>query len=106
MARDLSRYPFRLLEMLLVLGCASTAAVAGVFVFGHMDETVAASGVVDFAELAPVSAQVEGQITAVHVREGQRVRAGELLIELDSDILAVRRDRLQREIGVLERRAE
>jgi multidrug resistance efflux pump len=35
------------------------------------------------AYVVQVAAQVEGQVTAVHVRENQRVAAGELLFEID-----------------------
>ncbi len=42
-----------------------------------------------------VRAQVEGQVTAVHLKEGQCVRAGELLFSIDRRPFEVQLDRMQ-----------
>ena len=47
------------------------------------------------APLVDLAPKVSGRVTAVHVREGDRVKAGDLLIELDlgDTTIAVERDR-------------
>ena len=39
-----------------------------------------------------------GVVRAIHVQDGQRVKAGEVLIELDATINAAERDRLAKEL--------
>jgi RND family efflux transporter MFP subunit len=46
-------------------------------------ETRATAGSVRAATVAPLAAKVMGNVLAVHVREGDRVRAGQLLVEID-----------------------
>ncbi len=48
------------------------------------ERTLTAVGTLEPVARVLVAAQAEGVVTAVHVREGDRVRAGELLVELDS----------------------
>jgi hemolysin D len=40
-----------------------------------------------------------GQVRAIHVRDGQKVRSGELLIELDSTLAQADRDRLSKQLS-------
>ena len=46
-----------------------------------------ANGTVEAVEDAFISPEINGQIKKIHVREGQRVKAGELLVSLSSDII-------------------
>lgn len=46
-----------------------------------------ANGSVEAVEDAFISPEINGQIKKIHVREGQRVKAGELLVSLNSDII-------------------
>jgi RND family efflux transporter MFP subunit len=46
-------------------------------------ETRAIAGSVRAATVAPLAAKVMGNVVAIHVREGDRVRAGQLLVEID-----------------------
>jgi HlyD family secretion protein len=64
---------------------------------GDLLETVVASGTMEPLVRVPVIAEVSGIIAAVHVEEGDRVRRGQPLFELDRERLAAR---------VAERRAE
>lgn len=55
--------------------------------FGRVDEVAVARGkVIPDGKLKVVQPVEEGVITAIHVEEGQRVKEGELLLELDSTI--------------------
>ncbi|WEK05032.1 MAG: efflux RND transporter periplasmic adaptor subunit [Candidatus Devosia phytovorans] len=51
---------------------------------GDIEQTVLASGVLQANSLVAVGAEVSGRIKAVHVNLGQEVKAGDLLVELDS----------------------
>ena len=51
---------------------------------GDIEETVLATGTLKPAKLVAVGAQVSGRITAVNVKLGETVRAGDLLAEIDS----------------------
>src|SRR3954453_2224237 len=64
------------------------------------------AGTVRAATVSPLAAQVIGNVVAVHVREGDRVRAGQLLLEIDgreartqSDRARAGRDAVERAIG-------
>lgn len=52
--------------------------------FNHFIET---SGLLEAKEIAYISPEVPGQITKIHVREGQRVKKGELLVSLNSSVI-------------------
>ena len=64
---------------------AETPQLVTVRLPGHFGHPLAinASGNVEAAETAYLSFQVTGQVSRVHVEEGQLVRAGQLLAELD-----------------------
>lgn len=51
---------------------------------GDVEETVLASGILKPSRLVAVGAQVSGRITSVGVSLGQRVKAGDLIAEIDS----------------------
>nr|WP_246546392.1 efflux RND transporter periplasmic adaptor subunit [Ancylobacter defluvii] len=51
---------------------------------GDIEETVLATGTLKPVKLVAVGAQVSGRITAVNVKLGEAVRAGDLLAEIDS----------------------
>ncbi len=64
---------------------------------GNLVETIVASGAIEPLVRVPVISEVSGIIATVHVEEGDRVRKGQPLFELDSERLDAR---------VAERRAE
>ena len=106
----MKKKPSLLLFLMIVVGISScgkkeekapekVAAVTGVKV-----ETVKASSQDDFYEAAAtvqskttsvLSSRIMGYIVAVHVREGDRVRAGQLLVEIDNREAAAQLRRAQ-----------
>lgn len=53
-------------------------------VVGDVEETVLASGTLKPVKLVAVGAQVSGRVTALKVSLGQKVKAGDLIAEIDS----------------------
>lgn len=47
-------------------------------------------GTVYFAEVSEVASEIEGIVDAVKIEDGQRVKAGQALVELNTDLLAKR----------------
>src|SRR5690606_1124333 len=60
-------------------------------------QRVVASGEVDSQSLAQVGSEITGVVKARHVREGDAVRAGDLLIELHDEEAQASRERERRE---------
>lgn len=50
---------------------------------GRIEATRAVAGVVRSANVSPLAAKVMGNVVRVHVAEGDRVKAGQLLVEID-----------------------
>lgn len=61
-----------------------------------------AQGVVQVAESAVLRPQVEGQVVAVHARDGSTVQPGDLILTLDDPVLRARHDRAQARVRELE----
>jgi membrane fusion protein, macrolide-specific efflux system len=53
---------------------------------GDLEKTVTALGKVEPLEYVDVGAQISGQIDRIHVQPGDRVRAGDLLAEIDPTV--------------------
>lgn len=67
--------------------------------FGHIDIVAVAPGKVILSDRVKVIQPLAtGQVRAIHVREGQTVRRGEVLIELDPTLPRAERDRLERQL--------
>lgn len=65
-------------------------------IFGKLDIVISAPGKIITSERTKVIASVEvASVRAVHVKEGQFVRAGELLVELDTAASDSERDKAQ-----------
>lgn len=77
------------------------AAIAVLWsVFGKMDIVATAQGKIVPNERTKVIQPFErATVKAIHVRDGQSVRAGDVLIEFDSTITAAERSRLARELA-------
>ncbi|MCF8256068.1 MAG: efflux RND transporter periplasmic adaptor subunit [Flavobacteriales bacterium] len=58
-------------------------------------ETVSASGKIQSEEAVNISPDVAGEITALPVKEGDRVKVGQLLVKIDPDIQRSNVERLQ-----------
>ncbi|STS99396.1 macrolide-specific efflux protein MacA [Klebsiella michiganensis] len=57
---------------------------------GDIEKVVLASGIIKPAVQVSVGAQVSGQLRKLYVRQGERVRKGQLLAEIDPDAAAFR----------------
>jgi len=79
-----SRYIVSLAVVTAAAGCSAKPGPTTVTLNGRIE-----------APLVDLAPKVSGRVTAVHVREGDRVKAGALLIELDlgDSAIAVERDR-------------
>lgn len=65
-------------------GKRHTAIFTQPVVVGSIEETVLANGTIEPARMINVGAQVNGQIRALHVSLGQKVKSGDLIAEIDS----------------------
>ncbi|HSH28647.1 MAG TPA: HlyD family type I secretion periplasmic adaptor subunit [Thiohalobacter sp.] len=73
-------------------------------VFGRVDIVTTAQGkIVPSGRVKVIQPQELGRIQAIHVREGQQVKAGDLLIELDSTSTRADQTRLESELQAAER---
>ena len=61
-----------------------TVLMTSIVTRGDIEETVLATGALKPVRLVAVGAQVSGRITAVKVKLGQAVKAGDLIAEIDS----------------------
>jgi len=73
---------------------APTAIVAT----SELPVTRSVAGTVRAATVSPLAAKVMGNVVAVHVREGDRVRAGQLLLEIDGREARAARDAVERAV--------
>ena len=91
----MKRITFVVLSSTLLLSCARTPEIAqpGPILEGAKIETVKTSSVDDYYEAvgtvrakasSVVAARIMGNITSVRVREGDRVRAGQILIDIEN----------------------
>lgn len=92
------RPPSHVVRMVTLGICAMTAIGLLFASFAKMDIVVSAQGKVIPAGKSKVIQPLEpGVVRAVHVRDGQSVHAGDVLIELDPTSTGADRDRVQRE---------
>lgn len=73
---------------LLAAGCDSLTGPSGA---GKQLEPILASGVIEAAQVN-ISPELSGRIKEIHVEEGDRVSAGDLLISLEDDLLQAQKD--------------
>jgi hemolysin D len=85
----------RMISCVIMLFLASTVIWACV---GSVDIIATASGKIIPTERTKVIQPLEsGVVRAIHVQDGQHVKAGDVLIEIDTTISAAERDRLKNE---------
>lgn len=90
--------PSHVVRMVTLSICAMTAIALLFACLAKMDIVVSAQGKVIPAGKSKVIQPLEpGVVRAVHVRDGQNVLAGDVLIELDPTSTGADRDRVQRE---------
>lgn len=69
-------------------------------IFGRMDIVVNATGKIIPSEYTKTIASVDtASVVALHVKEGQTVKAGDSLIELDDDVNEAERDKAKEELA-------
>ncbi len=85
-----TRWTYRLLLAVLAAGLLYVT-------FGRLDDYAAGPAVVRFAGLTGLTATAPGSVSAVAVRPGQRVAAGEPLVELYSAAELADKNRIERE---------
>lgn len=76
-----------------------TAAVVVWSVFGRVDEVAVAPGkIIPMGQVKPLQAEDKGIVKQIYIREGQQVKKGETLIELDRVISAADVERIKKEV--------
>jgi hemolysin D len=93
------RPPARVARMISMSVCGMGLAGIVYACLAHVDVVVTAQGrVVPSGRSKVVQPLEAGIVRAVHVRDGQRVRSAELLVELDPTSTGADKDRLRREL--------
>ncbi len=110
-----SQWRWRLLIVAVLLGAGYAAwrqfvpppapkpPPTGVVTRADLQQVVQAAGILQAQTRVDVGAQVSGQIKALHVQLGQRVRKGELLVSLDPELAQA--DVTQAEAALAQQRA-
>ena len=76
-----------------------TAAVVVWSVFGRVDEVALAPGkIIPMGQVKPLQAEDKGIVKQIYIHEGQRVKKGETLMELDRVISAADVERIRKEV--------
>ena len=92
------RPPARIARMVTVAICVMVTATLAYACLVSMDIVVTAQGRVSASGKSKVIQPLEaGVVKAIAVRDGQAVKAGDVLVELDATATLADRDRLQRE---------
>ncbi|WP_454720318.1 MULTISPECIES: HlyD family type I secretion periplasmic adaptor subunit [Cupriavidus] len=93
-----NRRPARMAGITAVAVCGVAALSLVYAVFAKMDVVVSTQGKVIPSGKSKIVQPLEaGIVRAIHVRDGQAVRAGDVLIELDPTTTTADRDRMRRE---------
>ncbi|TDF53930.1 biotin/lipoyl-binding protein [Cupriavidus sp. L7L] len=93
-----NRRPARMAKIVAASLCGMAAVALVYAVLAKMDVVVSAQGKVIPSGKSKVVQPLEaGIVRHIYVRDGQRVKAGDVLIELDPTTTAADRDRLQRD---------
>ncbi|QEZ42868.1 HlyD family type I secretion periplasmic adaptor subunit [Cupriavidus oxalaticus] len=93
-----NRRPARMARIVAASLCGMAAVALVYAVFARMDVVVSAQGKVIPSGKSKVVQPLEaGVVRQIYVRDGQKVKAGDVLIELDPTTTAADRDRLQRD---------
>lgn len=67
--------------------------------FGTVDEVAVANGkIIPAGQVKAVQAEDKAVVKAIHVKEGQEVKAGEVLVELDPTVSAADLERFRKEV--------
>ena len=86
----------------IILWTCMGMLVAGLLwtVLGHVDEVAVASGkVIPTGQVKVIQTQYSGVVKAIHVRDGQQVKAGAVLVELDQTISAADLAQIRKQVA-------
>lgn len=73
---------------------------------GDLSATVSASGHVESAQVTQLSVDTPGVVESVHVRAGDEVQAGDVLVQLETDDLALKVERAEQNLALSETKLE
>jgi membrane fusion protein (multidrug efflux system) len=99
--------PARKRRPFVVLGIVAVVAVGGVSLYAKLTggrETTDDAQIA--ADIVPVSARVGGVVLRVNIGENQRVKRGELLLELDAADLRARAEQAEAELATAQAQAQ
>jgi RND family efflux transporter MFP subunit len=114
MSRWVTHFPLVVVSFLVVIGSAcsrghdtETTTTEGATVTGPthvvtdtvIEDVFEASGTAEPIQQATLSTKLMGSVTRVHVREGDVVRAGQMLLEIDAQDLDAKRARVAAALG-------
>ena len=81
------------LMLILVLGLLWT-------IFGHVDEVAVATGkVIPTGQVKVIQSQYGGVVKSIQVRDGQQVKEGDVLVELDETISAADQAQMRKQVA-------
>ena len=72
-----------LLTLALAAGAEPALPSSAVVAYREIDRVAPAEGVVEAVRQSTLAAQVGGRVVALHVKAGDAVRAGQVLVEID-----------------------
>ena len=103
LARAVRRAPSKYSRLLAGGVCVLIASVIAWAAFSKVDEVAAAQAeVIPSTRVQPVKALAGGLIEDIKVEEGQQVKAGEALVELDPTLSEAEFQRLQKQVALTE----
>lgn len=69
-------------------------------IFGHVDEVAVAPGkLIPSGYVKTLQAEAKGIVKAIHVREGEAVKAGKVLVDLDPTVSSADFERIRKEVA-------
>lgn len=81
----MTRGKTRLLRLVLLVGVPIAVAIGGVVVWQHGGRYVNTENAYVKADIAQIAPEVAGRVISVDVRDHQRVKAGEVLLQIDPE---------------------
>lgn len=81
-------------------GGAGIAVEAAPVVIGTVMEDLRAVGTLAANETVVISTEISGRISRIAFREGEAVKAGDVLVELDDNILKAELDKVRSDVGL------
>ncbi len=82
--------------LLIVFALTSCESLDFVFMQGD-EEAIQASGVIEAVDVS-ISSEISGRVTAVHAQEGDEVEQGDLLFELNTEMIQAQRKQAQAQV--------